>query len=231
MPNITAHLFYTCCNMVSRETSQDQEPSPGTDKALQESLERLKSTLPKDFEWDHREGLAQVLDRGGTAWLTNVMVDVTNHLTARMIKWIVVRLSGVIGQRGIAEKHLWMIARRIVDTLTWDEDGATIQALNAGEAIPSPPTYVKPDDIDGLLGAAVLKNLPALDQETKGHIWELFEGTLLVHIGGALPLCPSNFGKGKPAYDKRQVDLLLHPARVELTGCASIDGGPTLRSI
>jgi hypothetical protein len=113
--------------------------------------------------------------------------------------------------------------------LTWDEDRAIAQALSAGKPVPSPPAYVTPDGIDKLLGAAVLEKLPALNQETKDCIWGLFEGKLLVHIKGALPLCPSNFGKA--SYDKKYMDLLLHSTRMGLTGCASIGGSPTLRSI
>ena len=79
-----AQQFYTCCNVVSRPKAQSKEPSPCTDEALQVSLDRLKETLPEDFEWPHREGLAQVLHRVPTAWLTNVKVDVTTHLVDRM---------------------------------------------------------------------------------------------------------------------------------------------------
>lgn len=99
------------------------------DDELQESLELLKSTLPKDFAWPHREGLVQALQRESVAWLTNVRVDVTSHLADRMVRWIVIRLE------------------------------------------------------------------VAIDQRTKDRIWKLFKGELLEHIGGDLPLCPSNFGK------------------------------------
>ena len=229
MPSLTVSLFYTCCNVVSRPDARAEEPSWCEDEKLRESLERMKSTLPEDFEWPDRGGLVQALTRGATAWLTNVKVDITSHLADRMAQWIVIWLAGVIGQRGITEKHMWTIADRIVGSLTWDEKKAEKHARSAGESVPAPPDYVKPDDIDGLLGAAVLNKLPALDQETKDHIWELFDETLLPHIGGALPLCPSNFGKA--VYDPRYVYLLLYRTRMGLTGCACIDGSPTLLSI
>jgi hypothetical protein len=181
--------------VVSREDSQTEELTPGTDEALQQSLDLLKSTLPEDYPWPHREGLVQALKRESTTWLTNVKVDVTSHLAERMVRWIVVRLEVVIDQPGIAEGHLWTIARHIVSTLTWHEEKEVARALADGKPVPSPPSYVKPDGIDELLDAAVLEKLPALDQETKDHIWRLFEGTLLAQIGGALPLCSSNFGK------------------------------------
>ena len=196
-----AQQFYTCCNVVSRPKAQSKEPSPCTDEELQKSLDRLKETLPEDFEWPHREGLAQVLHRVPTAWLTNVKVDVTTHLVDRMGRWFVVRLAADIDQPGITEEDLWTIARRVVATLTWNEDRAIAQALSAGKPVPAPPPHVKPDGIDKLLGAAALEKLPALNQETKDCIWKLFDGTLMAHIKGALPLCPSNFGKA--AYDKR----------------------------
>ena len=118
MPSLTAHLFYTCCNVVSRPDSQTEELTPCTDERLRKSLDCLKKALPKDFEWPHRGGLAQVLNRVSTAWLTNVKVDVTTHLADRMRRWFVVRLAAAIDQPGITEDHLWTISRRIVATLT-----------------------------------------------------------------------------------------------------------------
>jgi hypothetical protein len=186
--------FYTCCNVVSRENSQAEEPTPCKDERLQQSLELLKTALPNDFSWPHREGLARALYYGGRKWLTNTKVDVTMHLAKRIRRWIVVRLGAVIDQRGIKEKHLWTIANHIVSTLTWHEKKAAAQARAANQPLPSMPSYVRPANIAALLGTSV-KGLPPLEQGTKDHIWRLFNETLLAKIGGALPLCPSNFGR------------------------------------
>lgn len=205
MVYLTAQQFHTCCNVVSRPTEQDEEPTRCEDKALRKSLELLKEKLPKDFKWPHREGLVQALNRESTTWLTNAKVDVTSHLASRMTRWIVVKLNDVIDQREITETHKWTIAHRIVSTLTWDEEKEVAQALADGKRPPPPPPYVRPNGIDELLGAAVLAKLPALGQETKDHIWKLFEAELLEQIGGALPLCPSNFGKR--CYDEKYGSL------------------------
>src|SRR5215470_11532454 len=122
VPELTAQEFYTCCNVVSRKDSGTEELTWCPDEELRESLDQMKAELPKDFAWPHRGGLVQVLNRGATAWLTNVKVDVTTHLADRMIRWIVVRLSVAIDQAGGTEDHLWTIARHIVATMTWDED-------------------------------------------------------------------------------------------------------------
>jgi hypothetical protein len=200
--------FHVYCNVVSRKKLEYEELEPCKNEELQKSLDLLRAILPDDFEWPHREGLYYALHRASRAWLTNTMVDVTTHLADRMVRWIVIRLDAVIDQAGITGEHLRTIAQHIVSTLTWDEEKKEVaQALKAGKRPRRPPDYERPNGIDELLGAAVLEKLPDLNQETKDHIWRLFDVELLAKIGGPLPLCSSNFGN--KCFDKRYGSLAV----------------------
>jgi hypothetical protein len=202
-----AHLrgdeFRTCCNAVSRVNSQTGELAPCKDERLQQSLDLLRSELPENFSWPHREGLAQALKHAAIKWLTNTKVHVTKHLDKRIRRWLVVRLGADVNQDGIVEKHLWTIADRVVSTLTWHGE----KGKAGGECSRSPPSYARPENIDALLGTRVLEKLPPLEQGTKDHIWRLFE-EMLTWLGDALPLCQWNFGES--ADDARYGPPFLH---------------------
>ena len=98
-------------------------------------------------------------------------------------------------QEDITERHLCMITSRIVVSIVWRVKREDAVALAAGRAWPKPPRYQKPTSLASLLGSELTDKLPSLNPQTQDKIWQLFEDTLLKKIGGALPLCPTNYGR------------------------------------
>jgi hypothetical protein len=127
--------------------------------------------------------------------MVNTRVDVVGHLEERMRRWLVVRMGQVI-QPNLTETHLWLIARRIVASLVWEEKKAGARALASGEPWPRPQVYRPPATLQELLTPRVLERLPQLSGQTRAMVWDLFCNTLLPNIGGRLPLCPTNYGRG-----------------------------------
>jgi hypothetical protein len=132
-------------------------------------------------------------------FMVNTRVDVVRHLEERMRRWLVVRMGQVVTQPNLTETHLWMVARRIVASLVWEEKKEGARALAAGRPWPRPPPYNEPETIDDMmdmLGTHVLARIPLLTQHSRNEIWRLFKHTLIPNIGGALPFCPTNYGRG-----------------------------------
>ena len=118
--------------------------------------------------------------------MVNIKVDLAEHFEKRIRQWLVVRMKKILAQENMTESHLWTIAGRIVDSITWKEKREGAAALAAGRSWPAPPVYEKPTPLTSLLGTGVIGKLPTLNPQTQTQIWSLFEGTLLRRIGGAL---------------------------------------------
>lgn len=191
---LTSALFRTACNIISCQKSTDSHPTKSKDQNLAASFSQFQEVLPSGFVWPHREGLRQALIYSSDMFMVNVKVDVVKHFEERIRHWLVVRMKTVITQDDITERHLCTIANRIVVNIVWKEKKEGAIALAAGRAWPKPPQYTKPTSLTSLLGE-VIEKLPALHSQTQEKIWQLFEDTLLKKIGGALPLCPTNYGR------------------------------------
>jgi hypothetical protein len=123
-------------------------------------------------------------------------------LEGRIKRWLITRIRAAAEQDNLTDKRIKMIANRIISTLRCDEERAKARAAAKGGPPPPPPVYKRPDDIDALLGAKVLRKIPKLEEGTKAAIWALFQNVILVKLDGALPLCPSNYGRGETGSDK-----------------------------
>ncbi|KAK9369805.1 hypothetical protein V1509DRAFT_645536 [Lipomyces kononenkoae] len=184
--------FMTCCNVVSR-VREDQDLTPCRDGPLRITLDLLRSQLPADYVWPHRQGLAQALAWASINWIAIVQVDVCYHLSQRLERWIVLRLAADLAQQ-IPEKGLWRIASRIADSLGWNEKAAFARARSLGLPDPTRPNYTAPATLDELLGENLINSLgEALGVQSRGIIWTFFNQEILAGIGMALPLCPSRF--------------------------------------
>jgi hypothetical protein len=129
-------------------------------------------------------------------WVANTGVDIKQHLEERMRRWMVVMLGRRVTQNGVTEARLWKIARRMVDLLVWKERQAVAAALAAGNPPPPVPAFIPPTTIQELLTEELLYEQPPLNFATREVIGALFQETLQ-SIGGPLPLCPTNFGRGR----------------------------------
>ena len=199
---LTADLFRTACNIVSCVNSTVSDPTECKDEQLSASFAQFRTVLPADFVWPHREGIHQALIYASQTFMANVKVDVVQHFEERIRRWLMIRLKKVITQKDVTEKHLWMTACRMVDTIVWKEKREGAVALAAGRSWPEPPKYKKPTSVASLLGQELTSKIPSLNVRTQDEIWQLFEGTLLKKVGGALPLCPTNYDRVVGKNDK-----------------------------
>jgi hypothetical protein len=220
VPTLDQKLFRTCCNVVSRESPDRRQCTASLDAELNESFRMLMTSVPEGFAWPHRQGIGQALKYAAIEWLVSVQVDLTSRFCDRLRRWIAVRLSRLIMQNDMTEAHLWTIAARIVEKLSWNEKRAVAEAIAAEEALAAAegrirrPVHVEmPNNpyeemrqraergepiprtrrsLPDLLGP-LPDNFPQLSAHTKDSIWTLFTRTLLRKLNGPLPLCPRNF--------------------------------------
>ncbi|KAK9366888.1 hypothetical protein V1509DRAFT_209586 [Lipomyces kononenkoae] len=184
--------FHTCCNVVSRSRTEDQDPTPCRDDSLRTTLDLLNTQLPADYAWPHREGLSQALAWASLDWIANIKGVVCYHLSQRLERWIVLRLGADLVQQ-ITEKGLWRIASRIAGSLAWNEKAAFASARSLGQPDPTRPNYAAPATLDDLLGENLVNSLgEALSEQSRGILWTFFNQEILATIGSALPLCPSS---------------------------------------
>jgi hypothetical protein len=196
IPTLDQTLFRTACNIISRPNDVAVHPTPCLDDNLRGSLVRFQTCLPAIFVFPHRAGLSQALVYASQMWVANTGVDVVEHLEDRMRRWMVVWLGRRVAQHGVTEARLWRIARRLVSRLVWNERQAAAVARAAGNPSPAVPAFQPPASIHELLTEELLYEQPPLNFATREAVWSVFEETLQ-SIGGPLPLCPTNYGRGR----------------------------------
>jgi hypothetical protein len=196
IPTLDQNLFRTACNVVSRPNDVAVHPTPCPDDNLRGTLARFMTCLPEAYVFPHRAGLSQALVYASQMWVANTGVDVVEHFEERLRRWMVVWMGRMVAQHGVTEERLWRIARRMVSRLVWNERQAAAVARAAGNPPPPIPAFHLPDSIYELLTEDILYQVPPLNFATREAVLAVF-AYAVQHIGGPLPLCPTNYGRGR----------------------------------
>jgi hypothetical protein len=96
----------------------------------------------------------------------------------------------------VTEARLWRIAKRFVSRLVWNEKPLAAVAVAAANPPPAILPFQPPILIYELVTEENLYQNPPRNFATREAVLTAF-AYAVQHIGGRLPLCPSNYGKGR----------------------------------